>query len=265
MPKPCQAAATADGSRRGAAAARVSTVARRDQRRAARGRHARAAHHLHGGGADDAARHRREPAAARARDGADGDADLRDHPDGLRARRASCRSTTSRVRVDVLRSAMRQALCSARTKNVFLRGDAAVQIQDLMTVMDQLKDAGVEKVGDGDAARRASRVTWMRSPTSCSIDRASAQGICAARAPCRSAVHVADPRGDLRSRPARWQPLARTTHAGDDDSARRRARAETGRQRDRRASPCRRQRRRRRSRKPEASAGAREAGDGRCR
>jgi len=32
-------------------------------------------------------------------------------------------------------------------KEVFLRGDGGVQLQDLMDVMDKLKAGGVEKVG----------------------------------------------------------------------------------------------------------------------
>ena len=41
----------------------------------------------------------------------------------------------------------RQALLNKSGKEVFLRGDGAVQLQDLLEVMDRLKNAGVEKVG----------------------------------------------------------------------------------------------------------------------
>ena len=37
-------------------------------------------------------------------------------------------------------------------KSVFIRADAAASVQDLATVMDKLKEAGVEKVG------------WMTKP-----------------------------------------------------------------------------------------------------
>jgi biopolymer transport protein ExbD len=42
---------------------------------------------------------------------------------------------------------MRQALLTSTTKQVFLRGDGGVQLQDLMDVMDKLKAGGVERVG----------------------------------------------------------------------------------------------------------------------
>lgn len=36
---------------------------------------------------------------------------------------------------------------SATDKRVYLRGDGTVQLQDLMSIMDRLKDAGVADVG----------------------------------------------------------------------------------------------------------------------
>ena len=51
------------------------------------------------------------------------------------------------VRVDILDERMRQALLTSTAKQVFLRGDGAVQLQDLMDVMDKLKAGGVERVG----------------------------------------------------------------------------------------------------------------------
>ena len=51
------------------------------------------------------------------------------------------------VRVDILDERMRQALLTATSKEVFLRGDGGVQLQDLMDVMDKLKAGGVERVG----------------------------------------------------------------------------------------------------------------------
>jgi biopolymer transport protein ExbD len=51
------------------------------------------------------------------------------------------------VRVDILDERVRQALLTSTDKQVFLRGDGGVQLQDLMDVMDKLKAGGVEKVG----------------------------------------------------------------------------------------------------------------------
>jgi len=51
------------------------------------------------------------------------------------------------VRVDILDERMRQALLKSTSKEVFLRGDGGVQLQDLMDVMDKLKAGGVERVG----------------------------------------------------------------------------------------------------------------------
>lgn len=46
-----------------------------------------------------------------------------------------------------LRERMRQMMQGRTEKEVFLRSDAAVQVQDVMDVMDQLKAGGVERVG----------------------------------------------------------------------------------------------------------------------
>ena len=51
------------------------------------------------------------------------------------------------IRVDILEERVRQALLNKSGKEVFLRGDGGVQLQDLLEVMDRLKNAGVEKVG----------------------------------------------------------------------------------------------------------------------
>ena len=48
---------------------------------------------------------------------------------------------------DVLAERMRQAMQGKEQKEVFLRGDGGVQLQDLMDVMDELKRGGVERVG----------------------------------------------------------------------------------------------------------------------
>jgi biopolymer transport protein ExbD len=52
-----------------------------------------------------------------------------------------------RIRVDVLQERIRQALVTRADKEVFLRGDGALPLQDLISVMDRLREGGVEKVG----------------------------------------------------------------------------------------------------------------------
>jgi biopolymer transport protein ExbD len=52
-----------------------------------------------------------------------------------------------RVRLEVLQERVRQKMEGAADKQVFLRGDGTVQLQDLMSVIDRLKDAGVASVG----------------------------------------------------------------------------------------------------------------------
>lgn len=52
-----------------------------------------------------------------------------------------------RIRIEVLQERVRQKMESATDKRVYLRGDGTVQLQDLMSIMDRLKDAGVADVG----------------------------------------------------------------------------------------------------------------------
>jgi biopolymer transport protein ExbD len=51
------------------------------------------------------------------------------------------------IRVDVLHERIRQALLSRSEKEVYLRGDGGVTLQELMEVMDRLREGGVERVG----------------------------------------------------------------------------------------------------------------------
>jgi biopolymer transport protein TolR len=51
------------------------------------------------------------------------------------------------MRIDVLQERVRQAVLSRDDKSVFVRADAAASVQDIMTVFDKLKEAGIEKVG----------------------------------------------------------------------------------------------------------------------
>ena len=74
-------------------------------------------------------------------------ASLRQRAARLSTRAASSISASDPVRVDILDERIRQALLTKTDKEVFLRGDGGVQLQDLMDVMDKLKEGGVEKVG----------------------------------------------------------------------------------------------------------------------
>jgi biopolymer transport protein TolR len=51
------------------------------------------------------------------------------------------------VRIALLDERMRQALQGKPDREVFLRGDGGVTLQELIEVMDRLRDAGVEKIG----------------------------------------------------------------------------------------------------------------------
>jgi biopolymer transport protein ExbD len=50
------------------------------------------------------------------------------------------------IRVEVLAERMRQELIERTDKNVFLRGDREVTLQEAVTVMDELKEGGVVNV-----------------------------------------------------------------------------------------------------------------------
>ena len=52
-----------------------------------------------------------------------------------------------RIRAEALQERIRQKMENRSDKEVYLRGDAGVQYQELMDVFDRLKAAGVEKVG----------------------------------------------------------------------------------------------------------------------
>ena len=52
-----------------------------------------------------------------------------------------------RVRAEIWKERVRQKMESTTDKQVYLRGDGAVQLQELMTIIDALKAAGVETVG----------------------------------------------------------------------------------------------------------------------
>jgi biopolymer transport protein ExbD len=52
-----------------------------------------------------------------------------------------------RVPMSVMQDRIKQKLATLEDKQVYLRGDGAVQLQDLMTVFDGLRDAGVDVIG----------------------------------------------------------------------------------------------------------------------
>jgi len=54
---------------------------------------------------------------------------------------------TEAVRLDFLAERMRQMMLTRTDKLVYLRGDGAVSLQELMEVFDRLKEAGVQNVG----------------------------------------------------------------------------------------------------------------------
>ena len=51
------------------------------------------------------------------------------------------------IRVDILDERIRQAMLNQEAKDVFLRGDGGVTLQELLDVMDKLKAGGIERVG----------------------------------------------------------------------------------------------------------------------
>ena len=51
------------------------------------------------------------------------------------------------ISIDVLTERMRQVMITRTDPQIFLRGDGAVQYQDVMDVFGRLKEAGVQKVG----------------------------------------------------------------------------------------------------------------------
>ena len=51
------------------------------------------------------------------------------------------------VSIEFLAERIRQAMVSKDQRDVFLRPDGAVQMQDVLDVMDRLKEGGIERVG----------------------------------------------------------------------------------------------------------------------
>jgi biopolymer transport protein TolR len=51
------------------------------------------------------------------------------------------------IRIDILHERLRQALLTRTDKSVFIRADAKASVQDFMDVTEQLRQAGVDKVG----------------------------------------------------------------------------------------------------------------------
>ena len=51
------------------------------------------------------------------------------------------------VSIEMVAERIRQAMLSADQKEVFLRGDSEVQVQELLDVIGRLKEGGIERVG----------------------------------------------------------------------------------------------------------------------
>lgn len=51
------------------------------------------------------------------------------------------------VRIEILHERLRQALLPRSDKSVFIRADASASVQDFVDVTDQLKQAGVDRIG----------------------------------------------------------------------------------------------------------------------
>ncbi len=51
------------------------------------------------------------------------------------------------IRLDLLHERIRQLMLAKSDRHVYLRGDGGITMQDLITVMDELKRGGVENVG----------------------------------------------------------------------------------------------------------------------
>jgi biopolymer transport protein TolR len=51
------------------------------------------------------------------------------------------------IRIDILTERVRQLMLERTDKSLFVRGDGTVTYNDLVYVIDRLKEAGVEKVG----------------------------------------------------------------------------------------------------------------------
>lgn len=59
------------------------------------------------------------------------------------------------VPVDVLGERVRQVIAARPDQGLYLRGDGAISLQDLMDVFGRLKEAGVQKIGVVADERRA--------------------------------------------------------------------------------------------------------------
>jgi biopolymer transport protein ExbD len=51
------------------------------------------------------------------------------------------------IRIDVLAERVRQLMLTRTDKQVYLRGDGEVSLQELMDILDRLKEGGVQNVG----------------------------------------------------------------------------------------------------------------------
>jgi len=53
---------------------------------------------------------------------------------------------TERVQIDLLAERVRQLMDGRTEKKIFLRGDGAIQLQELLDIMDRLTEAGIQQM-----------------------------------------------------------------------------------------------------------------------
>jgi biopolymer transport protein ExbD len=54
---------------------------------------------------------------------------------------------TERVRLELLAERVRQLMDGRADKNIYLRGDGGITLQELLDIMDRLSEAGIQKMG----------------------------------------------------------------------------------------------------------------------
>ena len=111
--------------------------------------------------------------------------------------------------LDILQERMKQAMLERTDKSVFVRADGAVSYQDLVFVMDKLKEGGVEKVGlatrPGTALMDA--VTEVLIDRSREAEKHQPHGPGVARRACgadRGSWSCCRPAGDRRCTTIEW-------------------------------------------------------------
>ena len=105
---------------------------------------------------------------------------------------ARCSSDEEAVSIEFLAERTRQAMLGKEQKEVFLRGDGEVQLQELMDVFDQSEGRRHRaRRHRRAAAAREGRDRWTRSPQSSSIARSEHRAADAMVGAASVAAHVA--------------------------------------------------------------------------